>query len=109
MRPGKRPTPAKGSKKTRPSTTPSLKGTRATSSPSPSQRPSPPTRVNFLSYSYVLYRCFEILQQPHMLEGLSLLKGRDKLEANDAIFRKMAHDLGWPVADLPPASVTTVR
>ena len=64
-------------------------------------------RKNFLSYPYVLYRCFQILGLHHMLEGITLLKGRDKLEANDAIFRKMCDTLGWHVADLPPASETT--
>ena len=66
------------------------------------QRHAPKTRTNFLSYPYVLYRCFQILGLTHMLEGISLLKSRDKLEANDAIFRKMSIDLGWPVFDLPP-------
>ena len=70
------------------------------------QRHAPKTRTNFLSYSYILYRCFQILGLPHMLDGISLLKGRDKLEANDAIFRKMCEDLGWPVFDLPPATET---
>jgi hypothetical protein len=37
----------------------------------------------------------------HMLDGLTLLKGKDKLELNDSIFRKMCVDLGWPVFDLP--------
>ena len=64
-------------------------------------------RKNFLSYPYVLYRCFQILGLHHMLEGITLLKGRDKLEANDAIFRKMCETLGWHVSDLPPASETT--
>lgn len=71
------------------------------------QRHAPKSRTNFLSYSYVLYRCFQILGIPEMLGGISLLKGRDKLEANDAIFRKMCVDLGWPIFDLPPASETT--
>lgn len=71
-------------------------------------RHAPKSRTNFLSYSYVLYRCFQILNLHHMLDGLTLLKGRDKLEANDAIFRKMCDDLGWPVFDLPPASETTL-
>lgn len=71
------------------------------------QRHAPKSRTNFLSYSYVLYRCFQILQIPEMLDGIKLLKGRDKLEANDAIFRKMCVDLRWPVFDLPPASETT--
>lgn len=70
------------------------------------QRHAPKTRTNFLSYSYVLYRCFQILGRDDMLEGITLLKGRDKLEANDAIFRKMCVDLGWPVFDLPPTSQT---
>jgi len=71
------------------------------------QRHAPKTRTNFLSYPYVLYRCFQILNLTHMLDGLALLKGRDKLEANDAIFRKMCvEDLGWPVFDLPPPVAT---
>lgn len=71
------------------------------------QRHAPKSRTNFLSYSYVLYRCFQILGLHEMLPGITLLKGRDKLEANDAIFKKMCADLGWPVFDLPPASDTT--
>jgi hypothetical protein len=70
------------------------------------QRHAPKSRTNFLSYSYVLYRSFQILGLHHMLDGLTLLKGRDKLEANDAIFRKMSVDLGWPIFDLPPTSET---
>lgn len=66
------------------------------------QRHAPKTRTNFLSYSYVLYRSFQILGLHHMLEGMSLLKGRDKLEANDSIFKHMCIDLGWPVFELPP-------
>ena len=66
------------------------------------QRHAPKNRTNFLSYSFVLYRCFQILGLNQMLDGITLLKGRDKLEANDRIFRKMCEeDLGWPVFDLP--------
>jgi hypothetical protein len=36
-----------------------------------------------------------------MLDGLTLLKGKDKLELNDAIFKNMCKDLGWPIFDLP--------
>lgn len=64
-------------------------------------RHAPKTRTNFLSYPYVLYRSYQILGMDHMLDGLTLLKGRDKLEANDAIFRRMCEDLGWPVFELP--------
>lgn len=65
-------------------------------------RHAPKSRTNFLSYSFVLYRCFQIMGLHHMLESVSLLKGRDKLEANDHIFRKMSADLGFPIFDLPP-------
>jgi hypothetical protein len=65
------------------------------------QRHAPRLRTNFLSYSYVLYRCLQILGLHHMLDGIVLLKGKEKLEANDAIFRRMCEDLGWPVFDLP--------
>ena len=69
-------------------------------------RHAPKTRSNFLSYPYVLYRCFQILGLHDMLPGIALLRGRDKLVANDAIFRKMSIDLGWPVFELPPESAT---
>ncbi|RPF81712.1 MAG: hypothetical protein CBC65_002180 [Rhodothermaceae bacterium TMED105] len=65
------------------------------------EKHAPKSRTNFLSYSYVLYRCFQIMGMNHMLDGLTLLKGKDKLELNDSIFRKMCVDLGWPVFDLP--------
>ena len=70
------------------------------------QKYAPKTRTNFLSYSYVLYRSFQIIGLDHMLDGITLLKGRDKLEANDIIFSKMSRDLGWPVFPLPPESDT---
>jgi len=65
-------------------------------------RHAPKTRTNFLSYGYVLYRCFQILGLHDMLDGITLLKGRSKLEANDAIFRLICKDLNWPIFDLPP-------
>lgn len=66
------------------------------------QKCAPGNRTNFLSYSYVMYRCFQILGLHHMLPSVVLLRGRDKLEANDAIFGLMSKDLGWPIFDLPP-------
>tara|TARA_B110000046_G_scaffold70716_1_gene78634 strand:+ start:4931 stop:6067 length:1137 start_codon:yes stop_codon:yes gene_type:complete len=68
------------------------------------QRHAPKTRTNFLSYSYVLYSCFRILGLHHMCEGISLLKGREKLAAAHSIFCKMSEDLGWPTFELPPAA-----
>jgi len=40
------------------------------------------------------------------LGARTLLKGREKLEANDAIFRKMAVEIGWSVSALPPPCET---
>ena len=56
---------------------------------------APKSRKNFLSYSYVLYRCFQILGLDHMLDGLTLLKGKEKLALQDEVFVKIARDLGW--------------
>lgn len=59
------------------------------------EKHAPKSRKNFLSYSYVLYRCFQILGLHHMLDGLSLLKGKEKLALQDEVFMKICSDLGW--------------
>ncbi len=59
------------------------------------EKHAPKSRKNFLSYSYVLYRCFQILGLHHMLDGLSLLKGKEKLALQDEVFMKICNDLGW--------------
>jgi ribosomal protein S27AE len=56
---------------------------------------APKTRKNFLSYSYVLYRFFQILGLYHMLPNLNLLKGKEKLAVQDEVFSKICKDLGW--------------
>ena len=58
-------------------------------------RHCPKNRKNFLSYNYVLYRCFHLLGLTHMLGAFSLLKGKDKLALADEIFEKICADLGW--------------
>ena len=58
-------------------------------------RHCPKTRKNFLSYTYVLYRCFHLLGLRHMLDGFSLLKGKDKLAGADEMFEMICKDLGW--------------
>lgn len=70
------------------------------------QRHASKHRTNFLSYTFVIYRCFQILGLHDMLDGIALLKGRDKLEANNVIFEKMCKDLGWRTFPLPPESET---
>ena len=59
------------------------------------EKHAPKSRKNFLSYSYVLYRCFQILGLHHMLDGLTLLKGKEKLALQDEVFMKICQELGW--------------
>ena len=72
------------------------------------QKHAPSSRTNFLSYPYVMYRLFQLLKLEHMLDSITLLKGRDKLEANDAIYTRMCSTLGWPVYALPPNESNTL-
>ena len=55
----------------------------------------PKDRKNFLSYSYCLYKFFQILGCDEFLDSFSLLKGRDKLFRQDEIFKKICVDLDW--------------
>jgi hypothetical protein len=61
----------------------------------PFARHCPPDRVNFLSYSYVLYKFCELLELDEFLEHFTLLKSRDKLLAQDKIWENMCRDLKW--------------
>jgi uncharacterized Zn finger protein (UPF0148 family) len=56
----------------------------------------PPTRKNFLSYSYVLGKFFQILGLDEYLHCCQSLKSREKLHVQDMIFSKICRDLGWP-------------
>lgn len=55
----------------------------------------PPDRKNFLSYSYCLYKFFQILGYDDFLDSFTLLKGRDKLTKQDEIFKKICVELDW--------------
>ena len=55
----------------------------------------PPTRTNFLSYSYVLYKFVELLGLDQYKQCFSLLKSRDKLYDQDQIWRKICDKLKW--------------
>lgn len=55
----------------------------------------PPERRNFLSYPYCLYKFVQLLGYNDLLTHIELLKGADKLEAQDKIFEKICGDLGW--------------
>lgn len=47
------------------------------------------TRTNLLSYSYLLYKFFELLDLREYLKHLQLLKSRDKILSHDVIWKKI--------------------
>jgi hypothetical protein len=55
----------------------------------------PKNRTNFLSYSYVLHKFFQILNMPEFVERLPLLKSREKLRSQDKIWKQICDDLNW--------------
>ena len=57
----------------------------------------PPTRKNFLSYSYVIYKCLQLLGKDEYLRYFPLLKSREKLHLQDAIWRNICGELNWTV------------
>ena len=56
---------------------------------------APPNRKNFLSYSYCIYKALQLLGKDEFLSNFTLLKSRDKLHAQDMIWKKICDDLGW--------------
>lgn len=59
----------------------------------PFNRHCPPSRKNFLSYSYVLYKFCELLGEDEFMENFSLLKSKEKLKACDDIWKNICRDL----------------
>ena len=57
----------------------------------------PKDRKNFLSYSYVLYKFFQILELNEYLKFFPLLKSREKLYAQDQIWKKICEELNYKV------------
>ena len=57
----------------------------------------PKERKNFLSYSYVLYKFFQILELHEYLKFFQLLKSREKLYAQDQIWKKICEELNYKV------------
>ena len=53
-----------------------------------------PQRKNFLSYSFCLYKFAELLGLPYT-QLFRLLKGREKLIAQDRIWEKICDSIGW--------------
>ena len=61
----------------------------------PFMKHCPPTRKNFLSYSYVLHKFCELLEYDHLLCFFPLLKSREKLQQQDQIWKKICEELQW--------------
>jgi hypothetical protein len=57
----------------------------------------PKDRKNFLSYSYVLYKFFQILGLHEYLKYFPLLKSREKLYVQDQIWRKICKELNYEI------------
>jgi predicted RNA-binding Zn-ribbon protein involved in translation (DUF1610 family) len=55
----------------------------------------PDDRTNFLSYSYILYKFFELLELDDYKVYFPLLKSRDRLIAHDQIWKKICDYLKW--------------
>lgn len=55
----------------------------------------PNDRTNFLSYSYILYKFFELLDLDEYKVFFPLLKSRDRLISHDIIWAKICKDLNW--------------
>jgi hypothetical protein len=56
----------------------------------------PKDRTNFLSYSYVLHKFFQLLSMDEFLSYFPLLKSREKLRLQDKIWKNICDDLRWP-------------
>jgi hypothetical protein len=61
----------------------------------PFEKYKPNDRKNFLSYSYVLHKFFELLEMDEFLDCFPWLKDTNKLRLHDEIFEKICKDLKW--------------
>jgi hypothetical protein len=61
----------------------------------PFSKVAPVARKNFLSYKYLLHKVAELCGYDEILDFLSLLKGKDKLMRQDAIYKGICEQLNW--------------
>ncbi len=61
----------------------------------PFEKHCPKSRINFLSYSYVLHKFFQLLDLDEFLKYFPLLKSREKLRQQDAIWKNICKELRW--------------
>lgn len=55
----------------------------------------PPDRVNFLNYYYVLYKLCESLGERRFQKDIPMLKDREKIIEQDAVWKLMCAELNW--------------
>ena len=55
----------------------------------------PDDRTNFLSYSYILYKFFELIELDEYKVYFPLLKSRDRLISHDIIWKQICDYLKW--------------
>lgn len=56
---------------------------------------APTMRKNFLSYSFCLHKFLQLLEKDEYLSYFCLLKSRDKLQAQDKIWKKICEEVKW--------------
>ena len=61
----------------------------------PFEKHCPKDRKNFLSYSYTLYKFFQLLKKDEYLIYFPLLKSREKLFEQEKIWKLICSELGW--------------
>ena len=61
----------------------------------PFEKHCPKNRKNFLSYSYTLYKFFQLLDKNEYLIYFPLLKSREKLFEQESIWKEICKELDW--------------
>jgi hypothetical protein len=56
---------------------------------------APKMRKNFLSYNYLLRKCVQLLERDEYIELFPTLKARDKVWAQDKIWKSICEELNW--------------
>lgn len=56
----------------------------------------PSNRKNFLSYSYILHKFFDMMNMPEYLVYFKLLKNRKKRREQEKVFKQICEYLNWP-------------
>ncbi len=56
---------------------------------------APKNRKNFLSYSYTIYKCLQLLELDEYLKYFPLLKSREKTQQMDVVWQKICEELSW--------------